>query len=139
MKMTFKLTNLFFILFISMSFYGQNTIEKTIHFDKNSYKLDNIDLIEISKIAKLLDSPDFSFLKIFAYSTISGTENYNFELSKKRAFSVFNEIEKLNSIDKSKFYMTWIGESDDTYDLHYNDAHSQQSCVDIIVYLESNK
>ena len=43
MKMTFKLTNLFFILFISISFYGQNTIEKTIFFDKNSYKLDNID------------------------------------------------------------------------------------------------
>ena len=75
MKMTFKLTNLFFILFISISFYGQNTIEKTIFFDKNSYKLDNIDLVEVSKIAKLLDSTDFSFLKIFAYSTISGTEN----------------------------------------------------------------
>lgn len=137
--MTFKLIKILFIFFISISFYGQNTIEKTIHFDKNSCKLDNADLIEISKIAKLLDSTNFSFLKIFAYATISGNENYNLQLSKKRAYAVYNEINSLNPIDKSRFYMTWIGESDDTYDLHYKNAHSLQSCVDIVIFLEPNK
>ena len=35
---------------------------------------------------------------------------------------------------------TWLGEStDEGYDLHFRDAHLQQKCVDILVYLNDKQ
>lgn len=129
------LTTLIFLLTITRSVYGQYE-EFRICFSINSSQLQAEAESEIQKIVTLLKSPEFSYMKIFGYATTSGDEDYNTKLSKQRAYAVYNGINKLYEIDKSRFYMEWIGESADTYDFHYENAKPQSPCVDIIIQLE---
>jgi len=47
-----------------------------------------------------------------------------------------NETSKFSTINESKFYMTWIGESSNTYDFHYENSKPQSPCVGIIIQLK---
>jgi len=52
-------------------------------------------------------------------------------LSEKRAKAVYNYLASQTSIDTTRVYVTWLGESADIYDLHFPNAHKQKRCVDI--------
>ncbi|MEZ4721389.1 MAG: OmpA family protein [Flavobacteriales bacterium] len=74
-----------------------------------------------------------SMLKVYGFATQLGSEEANLELSKKRAEAVYAEISKCQKLDQSNSYVEWLGESLETYDLHYRDAHADYPCVDILV------
>ena len=114
------------------SLSGQNR-EFKICFDFNSSSLNSNFENDIKEIAKIVKSDNYSFIKIFGYASTSGDFSYNMKLSKNRAYTVFNKLNQLNKIDATRFYMTWIGESSNVYDLHYKNAHSQSKCVDIVI------
>lgn len=118
-----------------LSLKGQNK-EFLICFDFDSSKVDRVVESEIEKIAKIIKSDDYAFIKIFGYASTTGDSIYNMELSKKRAYSVYNRINQISKIDDDRFYMTWIGESPDDYDLHYENSHPQSRCVDILIQTE---
>jgi len=124
------------VLVLTRSVLSQERIERTVWFKNGSSEL-NIDGIKIAKeIAHLIIADKVSYIRIFAYSTSSGPEESNFLLSKSRAYSIYNRINSISKIDESKFYMTWLVESDDTYDLHYEKANAQKACADIVVKLK---
>lgn len=130
----------YLILFISITgLKAQNGEVMTIYFNSNSYEISKKDEKEIDKMIELCNSKEFYFLKIFGYSDINGKEEYNDWLSEKRCYSVWNYINKKTNIDKDKFYMAWLGESADVYDLHFEQAHPQKRCVDIWVHLDKKK
>ncbi len=129
-----KSTLILLILVLNTTFsFGQKQKEFRMCFDFGSSKLPEEDESQIQTIAQLLQEPNFNYLKIFGYATTSGTEASNTELSKRRAFEVYGKIKALHSIDESKIYITWLGESKDSYDLHYEKAKPQTPCVEVIV------
>ncbi len=116
--------------------FGQKQKEFRMCFDIGSSKLSEEDEGQIQAIAQLLQDPSFTYLKIFGYATTSGTEASNTELSKRRALEVYAKIKALHPIDESKIYITWLGQSEDVYDLHYDKARPQTPCVEVIVQLK---
>lgn len=128
---------LFLLLALNLvAVFGQASKSFRMCFDINASDLPNAYSNEIDTIALLLQEPNFSFLKIFGYATPSGSEEYNIELSQKRVFDVYNKINKIHAIDQTKFYMIWLGEDSETYDLHYENAQPQTPCVEIIMQFE---
>lgn len=124
------------ILVLNASFcIGQNQKEFRMCFYNGSSELSEEDESQILAIAHMLQEPDFTYMKIFGYATEPGSEMFNTELSKRRAFAVYDKIRALHSIDETRIYVTWLGESEDVYDLHYDNSRPQTPCVEVIVQL----
>ena len=126
------LLGLILTLTLDKDVYCQNS-EHKICFDFDSHVLISQYDSKITVITSQIESNDYSYIKIFGYSSPVGDSAYNMELSKKRAYSVYNKINEIVKIDDKRFYMTWIGESSGDYDLHYENSHSQSRCVDILI------
>lgn len=112
---------------------AQNQREYRICFDIGSTEIKAQYEDDILEMAEFIKREDFSYLKIFGYATKSGSEKYNESLSKKRTYAVYNAISKHTAIEQEKLYMTWLGESADAYDLHYENAKPQTPCVEILI------
>ena len=131
----------YFLLFVS-SFcffystgYSQSGLVETIYFKSDSYSIDKKYYITLDLVAKQLRSDTFSFLKVFGYTDTTGSDEYNYILSGKRANAVYDYLARKVNIDTTKLYVTWIGKSgqDVAYDLHFPSANIQKRCVDIWV------
>jgi len=115
-------------------------LRKTIYFKPNSYTIDKKYENSLKIIAKTLNSDTLVFLKVFGYADTLGNEDANDILSEKRANAVYDFLISYSKIDTTLVYVTWLGESEEAYDLHFPTAHIQQRCVDIwILFRKKNK
>jgi len=115
-------------------------LRKTIYFKPNSYTIDKKYENSLKMIAKRLNSDTLVFLKVFGYADTLGNEDANDILSEKRANAVYDFLISYSKIDTTMVYVTWLGESEESYDLHFPTAHIQQRCVDIwILFRKKNK
>ncbi len=121
------------LLILNIPSFCQSSIVETIYFKPNSFTIDKKYQKTLNIIAGMLNSDTFGYLRVFAFSDTIGSESHNGYLSEKRANAVYNYLKFRSKFDTTKVYVTWLGESDDTYDLHFPDAHKQQRCVDILV------
>ncbi|MFY0655059.1 MAG: OmpA family protein, partial [Cyclobacteriaceae bacterium] len=130
---------LFFTTCLNCNIFCQSTSEKTfaLNFDFDSYSLSQTDSTNLLNVLELCNSPKFNFLKVFAFCDTVGTVNYNVELSKKRAMAVWKFLDERTTFKEDNTYIEWLGESDEIYELHFEQAHYQQRCVDIIVQLNT--
>jgi outer membrane protein OmpA-like peptidoglycan-associated protein len=120
-------------LFSCQSIFGQKDLVEAIYFKSNSYAIDKKYNKILNEIAIKCASDNFGYLKVFGYSDTTGSEDYNDKLSEKRTEAVYNYLASHAKLDTTKVYYTWLGESEDGYDLHFPPAHIQQRCVDIWV------
>ena len=105
----------------------------TIYFQKNKYNIDSKYDPLLRSLAKSVGSDSCRLVKIYGHADTTGSDNYNYILSKKRAYSVLNYLISSNKIDTAKIYIEWLGESSDSYDHHLQYEHVQRRCVDIWV------
>lgn len=134
-----KYTYLFsFVLSIQISF-AQSVKVHTIYFKKNSYSIQKKYDPKVEKLAKIINTDLCTTVKIYGYTDTSGSEDYNEYLSKKRAYAVYNFILSKAKIDTTKFYLEWLGESGEIYDLHLPNAHAQARAVDIVLYIRTRR
>lgn len=128
---------LLFATCLNCNVFSQTTSDKvfTLNFDFDSYSISRTDSAKLLNVLELCNSPKFSFLKVYAFCDTVGTVNYNDELSKKRAKAVWNFLNERTTFKEDKIYVEWLGESDEIYELHFDQAHYHQRCVDIIVQL----
>lgn len=127
------------LLFFLLSAYqclAQEQQAYRLCFEVGSSELSEQHQKDIEAVAALLNEEHFSYLKIFAYATPTGSEADNEKLSQRRAYAVLEEINALHAIDESRFYMTWLGESAEVYDLHYEDAQPQTPCVEVLIQFD---
>jgi len=126
---------LFILLLLSFppSSFGQTSLVKSIYFKNNSSGIDKRYLKSLNVIASKLSSDTFGFLKVFGFADRKGSEYYNELISEKRALAVYNYLASHSKFDTTAVYVTWIGESEEAYDLHFPEAHIQQRCVDIYI------
>lgn len=122
----------FIFCWCSVSAFGQHSFVNTFYFTSDSYKLDKKYFKILDEIGEQCKSDTLIFIKVFAFTDTAGSTNHNDELSKKRAYQVYNYLVSKYNIDTTKIYVTWLGEDSDIYDLHFPEAHAQQRCVDII-------
>lgn len=87
----------------------------------------------LHRVAEKCNSDTLAYLKIFGYTDTLGSEKYNEILSRERAFTVCKYLTSVVKIYTTKVYITWLGESNEAYDLHFDDAHVQQKCVDLLI------
>lgn len=133
-----SILSLFILLFIKVNLFAQDS-KHLICFDFDSDKVSPTFDDEMNQIVAILKTNNYSFIRIFGYATKMGDSTYNMDLSKRRAYSVYNFINKSVLIDSGRFYMTWIGESLDDYDLHYENSHPQSRCVDVWIQRKMSK
>ena len=134
MKEKCSKTLLLFILtspIFHSTIFCQSGLVKTVYFKSNSFTIEEKYKPALDSVAQQINSSAFRFLKIFAYTDTTGSEDYNDFLSGKRANAVYNYLAARARIDSTRFYMMWLGESEDGYDLHFPPAHIQQRCVDV--------
>ena len=128
---------LLFVLTVLKS-YGQLPIAHTVYFSPNSIGLNNQSRDILDQIIKKCKASRPTFIKIFAYADTLGSETFNKKLSKKRAHAVFRYLTARVKIDSSKIYVTWLGESAEGYELHFDGAHIQERCADILLYFKKD-
>ena len=121
------------------SVFSQYDLIKTIYFKPNSYSIDKKYESSLKMIAKRLHPDTLVFLKVFGYADTTGHEEANDILSEKRATAVYDFLRKYSNIDTTLAYVTWLGESEEAYDLHFPTAHIQQRCVDIWILFRKKK
>ena len=126
-------------LFRIQTSLGQSIELHTVYFKKNSYSIEGKYEMKLKELVKKVKTDSCEKVKIFGFADTSGAEDYNNILAKNRAYSVYNFILSNARIDTSKFYVEWLGESNDAYDLHLPDAHVQQRTVDILVQYNGNR
>lgn len=122
-------------LLLGIDSTGQKDEVLTIRFKTNSHSITIDNEKKLNTIIELCNSKEFHFIKIFGFSDPSGSEEYNYWLSKKRCYAVWYYIKMKTKIDEKKLYIEWLGESNETYDLHFDEAHAQERCVDIWIHL----
>jgi outer membrane protein OmpA-like peptidoglycan-associated protein len=138
MKFIYLLMCFLSLVNLQNSFCQGHVSVYTIYFEKNSYNINKKFQPLLKNLAILFNNDSCRMIKIYGYSDTVGSKNYNEALSKKRVYSVFNFLHSSNKFDTTKVYMVWLGESEDSYDLHFSKAHIQQRCVDIWVLFNRN-
>ena len=111
--------------------YRHTEIVETIYFENNSTTINKKDLSRLQWLAEICTSDTLSYLKVFGFSDTIGTEKHNDKLSEERACKVYEYLNLNSKIDSNSVYVTWLGESDEIYDLHFPQAHFRQNSVDI--------
>jgi outer membrane protein OmpA-like peptidoglycan-associated protein len=120
-----------FFLFIPQFDFSQSALIKTIYFKPNSSVIEKKYEKTLDLLAEKLSTDSFGFLKVFGYADPAGDSKENDILSEKRTTAVYNYLASHARFDATKVYVTWLGASKDSYDLHFPQAHVQQRCVDI--------
>ncbi|HRH51217.1 MAG TPA: OmpA family protein [Panacibacter sp.] len=122
-------------LFSCKCLFAQRGIAETIYFKTNSYIISRNYKNILNEVAAKCTSDTFRSLKIIAYTDTAGLDDFNNNLSKKRAYEVYNYLNSHAKLDTSKVYIEWLGKSGEevVYDLHVPVAHIQKRCVDIWV------
>jgi OOP family OmpA-OmpF porin len=80
-----------------------------VYFDKNSYKVQTSSLRSLSFLKNYMLAHPEVMIEVIAHTDESGDEQYNLELSQKRATEVVEIMTKLG-IDKSRFRASGLGE-----------------------------
>lgn len=119
--------------------FSQSTVVESIYFKSNSFSIDKRYLPTLNLLAAKLSSDSFGYLKIFGFADRKGPAGYNDDLSEKRAEAVYNYLFAHATFDTTRVYVTSIGESGETYDLHFPGAHKQSRCADILIQFYTNK
>lgn len=109
--------------------FGDTVI--TIYFKKKSFDISTSDLLRLNRLSSFCASGQVDYIKIVGFTDTTGTEIQNEILAQKRVEEVFKYLDQKNRIKSDAFYMTWLGESEEVYDLHFQPTHPQQNCVDI--------
>lgn len=111
--------------------YQTGDIIKKINFEQNSSTVSPSDKELLKFLADICSSDSLAYVKIFGYTDTVGEKKQNEKLSEQRAITVYNLLGLKKAEKNNRVYVTWLGESDDVYDLHFDSAHAQQNCVDI--------
>jgi outer membrane protein OmpA-like peptidoglycan-associated protein len=111
----------------------------TINFKNNSSRIEEKYEPLLKRLAKEFSADSCQMIKIIGYADSPGTEEYNDMISEKRVNSVYNYLLSRGQIDTNKVYMQWMGESDEGYDLHLENAHILERSVDIWVVFNNKK
>lgn len=89
---------------------GKEFVVNNIYYDYNSAAIRDDAKVELAKLVALLkENPSIS-IEIGSYCDARGDDDYNLQLSEKRAQSVVNFL-KYNGIDKKRLTYTGYGES----------------------------
>ena len=88
----------------------ENTLSRVVYFGFDSYNIDNIGHQIINQVASFINNLTDYTVSVKGHTDSYGTANYNLGLSKKRADSVADLLQK-KGVNSSKISVTAHGES----------------------------
>ena len=89
---------------------GQTIIFNNIFFDFDKHELKNTSFFELNRLALLLKNNEIKTIEVAAFTDNKGTEDYNDDLSIKRAESVVNYLISKSGAEKQRIAMKYFGE-----------------------------
>lgn len=101
----------FLLVFISSTILGQTQLSKIIYFDFDDDKISAESKSELLNFKIELASYTESHIKIIGHADQDGSDDYNMNLSKKRAESV-KEFIATNNFPSTEVSVSYLGESD---------------------------
>ncbi len=109
------------------------TFDSGILFDVNSSQLKAASKEEISKLAKILQKYEDTNVMFAGYTDDTGREEYNQQLSEKRAKAVA-EYAAFVGVDANRMTITGYGENDPIADNSTVDGRAQNRRVEIAIW-----
>jgi outer membrane protein OmpA-like peptidoglycan-associated protein len=110
----------------------------TIYFKNKSLSINPQNQNLLKLVSQICTSDSLGFLKVVGFTDTIGTESDNDILSERRVNKVFKLLDPACKIRNDLRYLTWLGESEDVYDLHFQPTHPHQNCVDIWMQIRSS-
>ena len=113
--------------------HAQHRVLNTIYFEKNKCYVQQKYTPLLKQLATLANADTCTIVKIIGYADTTGQAKHNYALSQQRAATVYQALKNYGVTDSAKIRLDWMGDVNETYDLHLTGAHTQQRCVDIVV------
>jgi len=93
LKGTYEITNPFMKdIALSPIKIGEKLILRNVFYETDSYNLDDKSIVELTKLVEFLKKNSTVRIEISGHTDNVGTSDYNMELSKNRAVSVYNYL-----------------------------------------------
>ncbi|RNC79959.1 MAG: OmpA family protein [Balneola sp.] len=109
------------------------TFDSGILFEVNSYELSDASKEEIAKLSEILQKYEDTNIMFGGYTDDTGREEYNLELSEKRATAVA-EYTAFTGVDATRMTITGFGESDPVADNTTVEGRAQNRRVEVAIW-----
>lgn len=109
------------------------TFDSGILFEVNSYELSSTSKEEIAKLSEILQKYEDTNIMFGGYTDDTGSEEYNLELSEKRAAAVA-EYTSFTGVDATRMTITGFGEADPVADNTTVEGRSQNRRVEVAIW-----
>jgi outer membrane protein OmpA-like peptidoglycan-associated protein len=104
-----------------------------VYFETNKYNINEASRVTLDKLAGILvEYPDTNVL-VVGHTDSVGTNEYNMELSKNRAFAVTNYFIHEKKIVSSRFNTNWFGEEQPMHDNSTAEGRAKNRRVNIVI------
>lgn len=113
--------------------FSQNSLVVSIPFKVNSYTVNKEYQLLLDTLVSKCRANSHFYIRMFAFTDTTGSEQYNDMLSQKRGEAVYNYLAARIPLSNKNIYYSWQGEFEEKYDLHFAEAHVQQRFVDMKV------
>ncbi|WP_299365970.1 OmpA family protein [Winogradskyella sp.] len=103
-----------------------------VYFDTNKSYVNEASKVTLDKLAGIFNEYTDTKILVVGHTDNTGSDEYNMELSKKRAYSVTNYLVE-KGISQGRFTTNWYGETQPKYDNATADGRSKNRRVNIAI------
>ncbi|PQJ16528.1 OmpA family protein [Aureicoccus marinus] len=104
-----------------------------IYFDTNKFNINSASRTTLNKLTVILkDYPDTNIL-VVGHTDSVGSEEYNMELSKNRAYSVTNFLINNEGLPSSRLSTNWFGEQQPLHNNESAEGRAKNRRVNIVI------
>lgn len=104
-----------------------------VFFDTNKYNINEASRVTLDKLAGILVEYRDTNVLVVGHTDSVGSNEYNMELSKNRAYAVTNYFIQQKNLNSSRFNTNWFGEEQPMHDNNTAEGRAKNRRVNIVI------
>jgi outer membrane protein OmpA-like peptidoglycan-associated protein len=104
-----------------------------VFFDTNKYNINEASRTTLDKLAGIMVEYSDTNVLVVGHTDSVGSNDYNMELSKNRAYSVTNYFVNQKNLSSSRFNTNWFGEEQPMHDNNTAEGRAKNRRVNIVI------